>query len=91
VRGNPEATKPSHIFDHRGRLSSKRKRSRSHVERNVVTAVRADLDAIEAQHVFDVLRGTERARPVAVVGEDHEAKPGARRRACDLPAIGRSV
>ncbi len=76
MRGNAEAAQPPYVFDHRRGLATERIGRSTHVQRNVVTPVRADLDAIEAQHAIGVGRRILLPRAVAVIREDHEAQAG---------------
>ena len=75
----PQAAEPRDVLDDRRGSPPSGYGARRHVERDVVPAVRADLDGVEAQHAVEVGGRIGRARAVAVVGEDDELQAGARR------------
>ena len=91
MRGDAESAEPPHVLDDVARLAAERIRRRRHVERDVVAAVRADLDAVEAQHARSIRRRIGRARRVAVVGEDDELQAGARGGRGDLVGAAQAV
>ena len=92
MRGDAEPAEPADVLDDVARLAAERIRRGRHVERDVVAAVGADLDAVEAQDAGAIGRRIGRARAVAVIGEDDELQAGAGGRRGDLvgraPAVG---
>ena len=91
MRGDAESAEPADVFDDVARLAGERIRRRRHVERDVVAAVGADLDAVEAQHAGPIRRRIGRARAVAVVGEDDELQAGAGGSGRDLVGPAQAV
>ncbi len=88
MRGDAESTKPAHVVDNVARFAGEGKRRRGHVERDIVSAVGADLDAVHAQNAGPIGRRIGRTGRVAVIGEDDEFQAGVRRGGGDL--IGRT-
>ena len=86
-----EATEPADVFHHGRRFPAKWEWRRSHVERDVVATVGADLDAIQTEDVVDVLGRVRWPCAVAMIGEDHEPESGLRSRAGDFLASASTV
>src|SRR5437870_969176 len=72
------------VFDDVARPAAERIWSGLHVDRDVMTACRADFDAVEAQHAGPVRRRIGLASGVAVIGEDDELPSGFRGGGGDL-------
>jgi hypothetical protein len=72
MRGDAESTKPRNILDNRSRFTAERVWCSRHAEGDVMSAVRADLDTIDAQDAIEVGRSFGRASAVAMISEDHE-------------------
>ena len=91
MRGHAEAAQPSDILGHVVGFPTERIRRGRHPERNVVPAVRADLNRVQAQHTVEVNRRIRCSRAVAVVSDDGELKPGARGGGRDRVLVERPV
>jgi hypothetical protein len=79
-----ESAEAPHILDDVARLAGQRKGRGGHVDRDVVAAARADLDAVQAQHAGAVLRRIRLPGGVAVVGEDEKPESRAAGRGRDF-------
>ncbi len=73
-----EPAEPLDVFDNVLCIPAQGIRGCRHIEGNVVAAVGADLDSVEAQHPVQVGRRIRRPRRVAMIGDDDELKSGAR-------------
>ena len=91
MRHDAEAAEPLHVLDDVARFPAERIRRRRHVDRDVVAAGRADLDAVQAQHAGSVRRRIGHARGVAVVGEDDELQARPRGGRGDLVGAAQAV
>jgi hypothetical protein len=73
---NAKPAEPSNICDNPRAVPTQRIRRWPRANRNVVPAVGADLDTVNAQHAVDVLGTIRRPRAVAMIGEDDEVQTG---------------
>jgi hypothetical protein len=76
MRRDAEAAEPRDILHDRRAVASERVRRRGRSQRDVVTARRADFNAVEAQHAEEVFGGIRRSGSVSVIGKDDELEPG---------------
>src|SRR5262249_3072741 len=75
-----EPAEPSHVLDHIARLAGEAIRRRAwQPERNVVSTGSADLDGVNAEDAGSIRGRQRRACAVAVIRQDDELEPGARR------------
>jgi hypothetical protein len=70
---------PLQILQHVVRFAAQRVRRFRQIERDHMAAGGAHLHRVDRQHAGSVLRTVRGARGVAVIGQDHEREPGARR------------
>ena len=91
MRGNAEPSEPGDILGYGVGIATEPVRRPRRTERDVVALVRADFDAVDAQHTVNVFGRLWGAGAVAVVGEDGEVQARTRRRERDPLAIEGSV
>ena len=91
MRGDAEPAEPGDVLRDRVRVAAERIRRLLHAERDVVTVVGADFDAVDAQHAVKIFRRRGGRVAVAMVGEDRELQSRACRRARDRIAVERAV
>ena len=87
----PFAPPVSHCSFDFGRFTAKGVRGRLRIERDVVAAVCADFDGIEAEHAAQVYGRIRRLSTVAMVAENGELQAGASRRNRDVRLRSGSV
>ena len=91
MRRDAESAETVDVLDDVARVAGERIRRRRHADRDVVTLVRADLHAIEAEHAGPVDRRIGNARRVTVIGEDDELESRLRRGGRDLVRPAQTV
>jgi hypothetical protein len=79
MRDDAEAPKPSNVLRHVSGIPAEAIGRGGHVDREIVPARRADLDAVEHEHSGSVLRRLGRSDTVAVIRDDDELQPGTSR------------
>ena len=84
MRHDAEAPQTPHVFHDITRLASQREWRLRKADRDVVTALRAQLDGIDDEHSGSELRRVCPARAVAVIGQDDELQSRAGRRGRNL-------
>ena len=76
MRGEPEASEPAHILDHLARIAGKGIWRARQTESHIVSALGANLDAVDTEHAGSIVRRRQLPGAVAVVGDDDELEPG---------------
>ncbi|HEV7810259.1 MAG TPA: hypothetical protein VGO64_06655 [Candidatus Limnocylindrales bacterium] len=91
MRRDPEPAKPLHVLDHGVGGAAEWVRRSRHVERDVVSLVRADLDGIKHQDTVKVSRRIRWTRAIPMIGKDGERQSGASRRGRDRRLVAEPV
>ena len=89
--GDAKPAETADVLDDCGRFTAKGIRGRLRIERDVVAAVCADFDGIEAEHAAQVDGRIRRLSTVAMVAENGELQAGASRRSRDVRLRSGSV
>jgi hypothetical protein len=91
MRRKTETAKPADVLDYVGRRTGQRIRRLRKIDRDVMSVLRADLDAVDTQNTRSIRRRLGSACAVAVIGDDDELQARTRGGRGDLVERTRSV